>query len=101
MSPPPPFVLAKSSPVLSIKASICAVLSKSIIAKMSFQNYEGFPPQQNAENASVPSGPGAPGPQGQMQPIESTAGQFPQNPAGRDGEPLQDSKTTLWCVDAS
>ncbi len=62
---------------------------------MSFQSYEGFPPQQNAENANVPPGPGAPGPQGQM-PIESTAGQFPQNPAGRDGESLPDSKTTLW-----
>jgi hypothetical protein len=62
---------------------------------MSFQAYEGFPPQQNAENANVPSGPGAPGAQGQM-PIESAAGQFPQNPAGRDGEPMTDSKTTLW-----
>jgi hypothetical protein len=66
---------------------------------MSFQNYEGFPPQQNAEVANVASGPGVPGPQGQMQPIESTAGQFPQNPTGRDGEPLPDSKTTLWFVD--
>jgi hypothetical protein len=66
---------------------------------MSFQNYEGFSPQQPAENPNVPTGPGAPGPQAQMQPIESTAGQFPQNPAGRDGaESLPDSKTTLWFV---
>jgi hypothetical protein len=69
---------------------------------MSFPNYEGFPPQQPAENANAPTAPGAPGPQAQMQPIESTAAQFPPpNPAVRpDGaeQPGGDSKTTLWFV---
>ena len=66
---------------------------------MSFPNYEGFPPQQG-EDGNAQAVPGAPVPQGQMQPIESTGGQFPPpgNPVmSPQGErPGGDSKTTLW-----
>lgn len=65
---------------------------------MSFPNYEAFTPQQG-EDGSAPAAAGAPGQQPQMQPIESTGGQFPANNAGGMPAPegqAGDSKTTLW-----
>jgi hypothetical protein len=66
---------------------------------MSYQNYEGFPPQPT-EDGNGQAVPGAPV-QHQMQPIESTGGQFapPANNVGSpqtESVPGGDSKTTLW-----
>jgi hypothetical protein len=64
---------------------------------MSFPNYEGFQPQQGEDgNVAAPGGAPGPGPQGQMQPIESTGGQFPPQGPGSAGGDGGDSKTTLW-----
>lgn len=61
---------------------------------MSFQNYEGYPPQ--GEDGNVQAVPGAP-PQGQI-PIDGNGGQFPPPGPMSPGAPGSDSKTTLWCV---
>jgi hypothetical protein len=64
---------------------------------MSFPNYEGFPAQPQ-EDGNGQAAPGAPGPQAQIQPIETTGGQFPPNQGPIQGieQSGTPGKTTLW-----
>jgi hypothetical protein len=61
---------------------------------MSFQNFEGYPAQPQEDGNGQPA-PGGPGPQAQIQPIDTTGGQFPQGPMSGD-QPGTPGKTTLW-----
>jgi hypothetical protein len=76
---------------------IACISTETFFFIMSFPGYEGFP-HQPMDDGSAQAVPGAPIQPGQLQNLDTSAGQYVQQPGnqqsgeGSPGEP----KTTLW-----